>query len=583
MGGLLMLTAIRDIGEIVRNKPKELKLKENAKILSVLINTEKNEFEGIDIEDFDSKKIDTYLFSSGSSKGNAAYPFCPIINSSKTYKTFKKIYGWVKNCQKYADINETPEMNKARLNAVIRLLDENRSSILETLSQKSNELPKKINQFLTIKINSRLLGEYQFFKECLNLAGAQKRKKSHCVSICSLCGNSNREVSGKTDVFKFYTIDKPGFISGGFKLKDAWKNFPVCNDCYSSLKEGRKYLDNNLSFSFYGFNYLLIPKLLISEKKRLEYLLDILSKTKKEISLGNRIIHKLTDDEDDILEFLTEEKDLLTINFLFLQKNQSAERIVLAIEDVFPSRIRRIFEAKKSIDILFQNDPDKGFTFAHIRTFFSKSDENKKRSDLDKYFLAVVYSVFKGDEISFPFLAKFMMPVIRKEIPKSDSYIYFRIKHAMMVISFLEKLELIKFKEVSTMDNGPFDEIFTRYGNSFASPAKRGIFLTGTLTQLLLNKQYSLRGSKPFIKKLKGLKMDEKEIKALLPQIINKLEEYDSFDFGKQKIASEASRYLLESGGRWKMSVDEINYYFVCGMNLADELANIVYKNNKEE
>jgi CRISPR-associated protein Csh1 len=75
--------------------------------------------------------------------------------------------------------------------------------------------------------------------------------------------------------------------------------------------------------------------------------------------------------------------------------------------------------------------------------------------------------------------------------------------------------------------------------------------------------------------------MNEIDIKGLLAEVQNKLEEYDSFDKGKRQIAEEASKYLLEAGDNWKMSVDEINYYFACGLNLADKIAEIVYAKQK--
>jgi len=148
---------------------------------------------------------------------------------------------------------------------------------------------------------------------------------------------------------------------------------------------------------------------------------------------------------------------------------------------------------------------------------------------------------------------------------------------------FFENLGLITFEEVDYMEESIFSSIFSRYGKSFSSPAKRGIFLLGALTQLLLNTQWTKRNAKPFMKKLKGLKMDEKNIKALLPEVQNKLEEYDSFDKGKRLIASEVSKYLIEAGEGWKMSVDEINFYFACGMNLIDSVAEIAYSKVKKE
>lgn len=88
------------------------------------------------------------------------------------------------------------------------------------------------------------------------------------------------------------------------------------------------------------------------------------------------------------------------------------------------------------------------------------------------------------------------------------------------------------------------------------------------------------------MKQLQGLKLNEKEIKGLLPKVQNKLEEYKSFDKGKREIAEAVSFYLLEAGNNWKLSNDEINFFFASGMNLVNEIANIVYKggdNNEQQ
>jgi CRISPR-associated protein Csh1 len=175
------------------------------------------------------------------------------------------------------------------------------------------------------------------------------------------------------------------------------------------------------------------------------------------------------------------------------------------------------------------------------------------------------------------------MATIRKEFI-NDGYFMPRVKDALMDTMFLENLGLISFEE-EDMEENIFETVFEKFGKSFRSPIKRGVFLLGALTQLLLKKQWADRNAKPFMKYLKGLKLDEKDIKALLPKVQNKLEEYDSFDKGKRLIASEASKYLLEAGEGWKISTDEINFYFACGMNLVDDIVGIVYPktNEKEE
>ena len=290
------------------------------------------------------------------------------------------------------------------------------------------------------------------------------------------------------------------------------------------------------------------------------------------ISLKNRVKKRITADDNEILDLLADEKDVLTFNFLFMSKQQSAERIVLLIEDVFPSRIKRIFQAKDEVDDI----TGESFNFGRIRDFFAKSDDKKRTYDLDKYFLDIVDKVFRGVAIDFSFLAKFYMHRIRRDFI-SGNFFNPMVKNAMMSTLFFEKLGIITFEEVKEMEGNIFEEVFVRYGGSFGKPEKRGIFLIGVLTQLLLNKQWRDRNAKPFMKHLKGLKMNEGDIKALLPKVQNKLEEYDSFDKGKRSIASEASRYLLEAGDGWKISVDEINYYFSCGMNLSESIADIVY------
>ncbi len=573
-----MLSAIKDIGDLVSKKGLSNERAIDGKILSIVINAD-NLSAYIDIEDFDSDKANLYLFSPGSSKGNAPSPFSPL-NRKDPGKTYKKIKRWFKKCVEMDGIGED---DKTFLTTINKILDSNKDSIMDAIKDKIEELPKKKGEgiYLTVKFkgDKKYIGEYDVFRKGIESFAAAKLKKSASKDqVCSVCGLKKNEVSGKTNIFKFYTIDKPGFIAGGFEEALAWRNFPVCLDCKESLENGRKFIDSKLNFRFYGISYYLIPRLLLSDTDVLQEILNILSDTTKVVALKERIKKRLTNDENEILEYLSETKDIITLNFLFLQREQSAERILLLIEDVFPSRIRKIFEAKEYVDEIF----DDNFNFGRIRTFYSKSDEEKRKSDLNKYFLEIVDSVFKGRNLEFSFLVKFYMAIIRKEFIK-DGYFSFRVKDALMNTMFFENLDLITFEEARDMDESIFDSVFTQYGKSFGSPAKRGVFLLGALTNLLLNKQWNERNAKPFMKKLKGLKMDERDIKALLPEVQNKLEEYGSFDKGKKQIASEASRYLLEAGDGWKLSVDEINFYFACGMNLSERIAGIVYQNNTKE
>lgn len=576
-----MISAIKEIGNWYNKKGTTIGERIQAKILTINLKGDKGNFKFEDVkgEDFDSEKEKNYLYEKDASKGNKPAPFC-FITDKNSNKTFNKIKNWFKKISKNVDKITSDNKEKKFLKKIYEIIKENEKKIVSQINILTEKLYKKEKKFLTLKLKNKYLGEYEILKECIKYFKDEKRKRSLNIGTCSICGETD-EVSGKTEVYKFYTIDKPGFITGGFNETSAWKNYPVCKECENLLNIGKRYIENKLKFQFYGLNYFLIPKSLLNDIKIIEKILDNMNI--KKINLNKRVIKRITNDENEILEDLSKNNDFLTLDFLFLRKEQSAEKILLLITDVFPSRIKIIFEAKNKVDEIFKNNEEQGFTFGTIRSFFSKSDENKKQNDLNKYFLEIVDSVFKNKMLDFSFLVKFYMATIRREFVNNRNFV-FKVKDALMSTIFFEQLKLIKFEEVKEMEESLFDEVFIRYSNAFNTSVKKGIFLLGSLTQFLLNKQYIDRRAAPFIKKLKGLKMDARDIKKMLPEVQNKLEQYDSFDKGKQIIASAISKYLLDAGEDWKMSVDEINFYFVCGMNLADEIANIIYnKKQKEE
>ncbi len=117
---------------------------------------------------------------------------------------------------------------------------------------------------------------------------------------------------------------------------------------------------------------------------------------------------------------------------------------------------------------------------------------------------------------------------------------------------------------------------FEQFADFFDSDAKRAIFLEGALTQFLLKIQYQERKATPFRVKLKGLNLNEKEIKTLLPEIQNKLEEYRKNYY--RILESIISEYFVSSGNGWKLTNDEISFYFMLGMNLSYK-----FKSKKEE
>lgn len=579
-----MLEAVKELGDLVLEKEKKSSLesliedpnangKYNHVCTIIFEKTDDNiRFSSVEVEEYRKDYKMRYLYRSGAANGPDFSPSAKLTEPEKTFPM--KILGWFNKALKDKSLS-IDQNERAFLSSIQRELEKNAERIVEDIAKIRKDIPKKEYLFITIKViddgEEYYPGDIDTFRKILSQQVQSKDLETYSENkTCSICGKNKDIVIGNGGVYAFYTLDKPGFITGGFKEDVAWKNFPLCLECKQSLEEGKRYIEGNLKFSFAGLSYQLIPKFIMGKAGK-DIIIDTLIDSSKLISLRKGEKKRYLADEEEILDTLSDIKDILTLNFLFIEKQQSAEKILLLIEDVFPSRLKDIFLAKEKVDKLFGDN----FTFKTIRSFFSKSDPSKRNFDLDRYFLELVYQIFKGNQIDYHFILRFLMMRIRDSIIK-DEYTQFVIKDAFKTIKFLEYLTLIPM-EVRDLESRVFDELFKKYQPTFDLPVRRGLFLLGALTELLLRKQYKERGSKPFLKELKSLKMDQKDLLGLLPKIQNKLEEYNSFDKGKRILAGEAAHYLLFGGDNWGMSIDEMNFYFACGMNLVEEVASIIY------
>lgn len=589
-----MLAEIKALADIISAEKGLDKLEiliENPKAKSylhaIIIDIEyvENEFKltGVSLEQLSDEKRLVYLYRPGAPNGADLSPAAKITEAEKTFNN--KIIGWFRHLERNKDNLPLKEEDWTFLNGIKNLLLAKEEYLLVEIKKKQEILPARENAILTLKINQKYIGEYDLFRSILlKLEGLKDAAISATNKTCSICRKEKELVSGNVNVFKFYTNDKPGFIAGGFDEKLAWRNFPVCLDCKLALEMGRGFVESNLKFTFVqGLEYLLIPKFLFGMSYISKEIIDIFTDGPKKVSLAQKTVTRMTADENEILGLLQQEKDALSVQFLFLRASRGAERILLLIEDVYPSTLRKIFNAKIDTDSRWEII-ERQFNFATLRIFFAKSDGNRRDYDLDKYYLQLVDHIFKLKPVDKGFVLQFIMKKIRHDFNNElDSY-HWVVFDGLLTFTFLLSLKLIEVhsEEVKTMAESRFEEFFAGLSPMLSTPAARGIFLLGVLTELLLNKQYTERGSKPFLKQLKGLRLTEKDIRGLLPKVQNKLTEYESFDKGKRQLAEEISTYLLQAGESWDLSKDEINFYFVAGMNLANKLAGILYEKEKE-
>ena len=612
-----MIEAIRRIGEYAvengeKNVADPLNIlvgspanKNTKNVLFIVLERESGGFSyrNIDIEEYSSKELQKYLYKKGSPNGTDTTPTSMVTTIESTF-TKIKIVPWFKQ---YGTIGLDEDRNF--LVNIGNCIRRNTKQILEDLKEHQS----KENNIISLKIDNKYLSNFKVFRDILvNKAKENYYSKYGKISksenqICSVC-NKRAEVYGFVDTYKFYTVDKPGFVSGGFQQKNAWKNYPVCLNCALTLDGGKKYLQNNLKFNFYGFNYLLIPKFLNNVDKSIEKEIFKMMKDQTNPKFREREIIRLTLDEHEILESMSKQANYMNLNFMFYDApkgdNGSVFNILLYIEDILPSRLKTLFEAKvgnteegitgvdqigifkECMAPMFENNKKTGekpleFNFGILRTFFPKISNNRT---YNKYFLDITNKIFTNKKIDYDFLMTFIMQKIRGEFVNGYQTKISTLK-GFMLFNYLNKLKLVNFDEGRKMDENnleafkigtsreandldqKIDSFFSEFADFFKSDLKKAIFLEGVLTQFLLNIQYRERNATPFRVKLKGLKLDEKQIKKLLPEIQNKLEEYGKNYY--RNLESIISKYFVSAGNEWNMSTDEISYYFVLGMNLS--------------
>ncbi|MBN2543452.1 TIGR02556 family CRISPR-associated protein [bacterium] len=563
-------------------------------------------FSDVEYKQLDSNFKRKILYKRGSPRGT---DFTPTTKKTDDFekKTFpNKILNWFKNNKD----KPTKETNRKFLNEIYKEISNEKVQIITKVKEKLQEITDQKGVAVTVGFTQRTesikyIGDYEFFKEFLKTEAKKEYKESYgklsfsTNKVCSICNQNKGEVFGFFSELKFYSADKIGMVTGGFKQEDAWKNYPVCFDCAIDIRNGFNFLKENFTFIFYGIKYLLIPK--IYNNNHCDIIIDNILEYNKNPKFKLEDIEKLTNDENELFNYLKDIKSNMTLDLFFFETPQkSVLRILQLITEIPPSRLIQMYNSKDIIDnLIFFKDAisKKGerlcyFNFGIVRNFYPRS---KKEGNKDKYFLEITDKIFKNKRINISFLLNSIMKKIRYNF-SNDLPIWLDTLKGFMLIIYLNKLENIKYNKEESMDKQFYDgfiiqtkeefndkvsQFFNFFKGFFQTDVHKGIFLMGVLTQFLLNIQQNERGATPFRTKLKSLKMSGYDISMLLPEIIEKLEQYDKNYY--PTIEELVSKYLLSAGNytTWKVPLDEMNFIFVLGMNLAKYFK--IKKEEKEE
>ncbi|MBW2604950.1 MAG: TIGR02556 family CRISPR-associated protein [Deltaproteobacteria bacterium] len=555
-------------------------------------------YHGIDVWENSSKLKSKLLYKRHASRGADKTPTGKV--SEKIETSFQqKILGWftansankllTKEQQGFladigSELKDKSELIVSDLKHHFFLVDK-KGVVLSVLLDEAGE--------------EKFIGDFDFSPKFITAGSEKSYKYKHNTfsffgkKHCSICKMKKEEVFGFFSSLAFYTVDKPGMVTGGFRQTDSWKNYPVCLDCALDVEMGIKMMERQFDFTFYGLRYYLIPKTINKSAKN--KIIDVIIDYKRSPKVGDSDRRKLTNAKDEVFALLMDKDNRLSFNLVFYDKPKKGEfKILSSIEEVLPSKIRRLFAAKDWVDNLcffkdHLNDEGKPlfrFNFGVLRDFFPS---RKTEGNHDKSFLMLTSKIFNGSGIEYQFVVRRIIDRIRSLFTE-DGPFWFQAMQGFMLVNFMNALNLFQnIPKENKMDQTFFEEFkidkketfeekvklfFTKFSDFFTHDAHRGIFLMGVLAQFLLNIQRNGRNAAPFRSRLKGLKMNARDISFLLPDIIEKIERYKK-QYGGQyqykNVADLTSKYLISAGNynNWRVPIDEMNFIFVLGMNLS--------------
>ncbi len=580
-----MINKLKQLGEVVyknegNTNPFRLNItlkKANVVILDFLIDGETVSFSGIDTMEFDQTKKEKILYLNSPARSISPFPTYNIFidsNEAKCKNNIRKSF-----VKLIGTLVENAQISKQLMGITDYL--ENKENQIPLIDGIYLNLSIKKSNLVTLRINNEFIGESQFYKTIIehykNSSDQNNYTKYGTTSIgnnnqCYTCGNIMDKLYGFCDTFKFYSANEQAYIAGGFQQINSWKNYPVCPTCTNYLQIGKERLNLALDRYFYGNKYFIIPTPTLRVDGFYVLLKDIeqdfhqlsLSREKE----NNQQIQ--SEMEDDIFETLAKQKDQATFTFFFYKESNSEFKILQEAEDILPSRFKNIIEAKKKSEDYLEFKDLKGlykkgeyhnlsFNFGVIRTFFPSNFNND--------FLDITTKILKGQKMSRSFILHQIVEYLAEGF--RNEKLYHNIEKAEIFLKFLFELNLIeqtKCKLEVIMQN-KYEDYFVKHPDFYNADWKKAVFLTGVLAQNVMDIQYKERKATPFRSRLSGLKLDHRTIKRLLPESIEKLEQYKQNYY---RDLEEVISTLMVSGEPELIvqSVDEISFYFAMGMNL---------------
>lgn len=559
--------------------------KDKAKV--IYFNIQDGQVKGsYEIEPFKPVHLKNYLYRKPSGANGA-----PLVPTSNFYPD-KNIEKHNENLRKLMDRIKRSISNRDCMFSGHQTLKE--AALAEAESQLNTFSGSLDNRYLlTFRVNGKWLGEYEeniqlFYDEAYS---KYFEKSSAKEKMCAVTYQKVPEVWGRIDTLGF-TLDTLTFSRNGFSASDSYKMFPVSPEAALLLEGAVEFAKEKLTRNFYSLKYFIVPHFIEGREDLMLRAIDsIILKGDDTETLED--LSKSIFNNEKIIFNITEDKELaregVFYDILFFQQNQAQFAIKLHLADILPSRFATIFSVKGLIELRYRRlnriESKKGVTeyfvnFSKIRNFFSSLVS--KEVVFYPFFYKVLESVFYGQPLDEQSVVSAFMAKIQEDFKQrheSETRFAFKTKEAFALWHFFLELKLFPYQNMQDMEEKPvarnLDGFIREHPAFFSSPYKKAAFYTGCLTQILVEAQYKKLKSQPFLEKLNGLNLNDKDLQVLFPKILDKINQYRDIIFEYksrrdyiQRLESEIVPALMEEVD---LNRSEISFAFVSGLVMQRE------------
>jgi CRISPR-associated protein Csh1 len=229
-----------------------------------------------------------------------------------------------------------------------------------------------------------------------------------------------------------------------------------------------------------------------------------------------------------------------------------------------------------------------------MKNFFSEGKGLKIR--FEPIFYRLLECIFYGESLDEGTVVTALIDPIRIAFKNDgDDYhtpFHTTVYQAIATRTMLGRLGLFNHPNYSNMENNTItlrrEQYLEEHAGFFKDqPALKGAFLLGLLTSMLTYAQYDHLKSKPFLNKLNNLNMGLEELRALVPQLLNKIQQYQNRKSGYApshkevtEIAAEASSLLMKGG---RPSRDDLSFAFATGLVMQNKFGQDIADEKKAE